>query len=273
MSERSNRGNHFFNFLRKLFRSMSDIINKRSPLMRAIRNCDESKIEKLLRKRYELLDDVDRKGNTAFMYAVEQYCKYRNESNERILDLLISVGADIDKANNKGETALIKAAQKLDYDMVEYLLEKNANVELEDKYGKKAINYVGRDERLMVLLGDRSKEARNLPKDITENYFANEGTGKIYGLDWGRIGKKLDTTGLEEQINQGWIDEKVKEENKEMGNLGIFAEERKVDATGVEKEINQGWTDEKIEYEGYFSDEKEKFRIEKIDKKGKERDR
>jgi ankyrin repeat protein len=84
--------------------------------------------------------DVNKKddqGKTALMKAVESF----NKTNIFSIKYLIDRGADVNAVNNKGETALILAVKRGHEEMVRALLEKGSAVSPKDKEGKSAWTY------------------------------------------------------------------------------------------------------------------------------------
>lgn len=55
-----------------------------------------------------------------------------------MVNLLFEAGAEVNYMDSRGWTPLMIAASQGYEDLVEFLLKKNANVDLKDKYGKKA---------------------------------------------------------------------------------------------------------------------------------------
>lgn len=67
--------------------------------------------------------------------------------------LLIHYGADVNRANRRGETPLIRAVQRRDYDMVELLLAQGADPDHRDSFaGYSAREYAERDRRARRIL-------------------------------------------------------------------------------------------------------------------------
>ena len=84
--------------------------------------------------------DVNKKNNegeTALMKVVASFDK----TNVSSITLLIEHGADVNAVNNKDETALIVAAERGNTEMVKVLLEKGSTVSPKDKEGKSAWMY------------------------------------------------------------------------------------------------------------------------------------
>ena len=84
--------------------------------------------------------DVNKKdddGDTALMKAVQSF----NKANISIMQYLIGRGANVNAANNKGETALILAVKRGNAEMVGLLIEKGSALSPKDKDGKSAWTY------------------------------------------------------------------------------------------------------------------------------------
>jgi len=80
----------------------------------------------------------DKEGQTALFFAAD--------SPDRV-NLLLKTGADIDLQNNDGQTVLIRAAQIGEYYIVKDFLEKGADPRIMDNAGKMALDYALEDER------------------------------------------------------------------------------------------------------------------------------
>lgn len=75
------------------------------------------------------MNNKDKAGRTTLMNAIidKNYDKAKN--------LINNDSKNINEADNQGFTALHFAVQNNDYEMVKYLIEKGANVNIQDKYG------------------------------------------------------------------------------------------------------------------------------------------
>ena len=80
----------------------------------------------------------DKFGITPLIYAV--YPLYRNDVN--IARILINAGADINEADNKGQTPLMHSIKLKDPDRVKFLLDYGANVNATDKDGNTALTHM-----------------------------------------------------------------------------------------------------------------------------------
>ena len=93
--------------------------------------------------------DVSRKdsdGCDALLYTSKSDC----------LKLLINAGANVNALNNKGQTALILAAQRNDANSIRLLIESGVNVSCKDSYDCDAIFYTGNEynEQCLRLLAE-----------------------------------------------------------------------------------------------------------------------
>lgn len=72
--------------------------------------------------------DIDRDGMTPLMHAIEKF-RYR------IIDYLIERGADINLQDDEGRTALMHAGEVHSFDILQTLLEAGAEWYIKDNYG------------------------------------------------------------------------------------------------------------------------------------------
>ena len=75
----------------------------------------------------------DNDGNTALMYAV-------GREDYNTVKLLLDNGADVNMENNDGKTALMYVGRE-DYNKVKLLLDNGADVNMQNKYGRTALMY------------------------------------------------------------------------------------------------------------------------------------
>lgn len=68
----------------------------------------------------------------------------KNSSSTSIIETILRSGAEIDGQDKKKKTALIYAAENNNLELVKYFAEHGADLNKEDMYGKKAINYGNR---------------------------------------------------------------------------------------------------------------------------------
>jgi len=103
----------------------------------------------------EVLDEglsvnrANKAGDTALMWASKK------DENLEMVSYLLARGADTDKQNNDGFTALICAAFKGSVEVAQLLLERGANMELADKDGWTALMWAaikGHSEVVRLLL-------------------------------------------------------------------------------------------------------------------------
>ena len=91
-----------------------------------------SVVEKLIEKRADV-NKQDKRGNTALIGA----CEHKN--TDVALALLERTGIEVDLANNNGETALHQASEKGMLAVVKRLIEKDADVNKQNDYGNTAL--------------------------------------------------------------------------------------------------------------------------------------
>ena len=88
------------------------------------------------------LKSIDNKGNTALHYAVIS-------QNLDLIRKVLQWGIDINKVNENGETALIKAAMLVnDTNILEYLISKGANKKITTEFGETAFDLANENEKL-----------------------------------------------------------------------------------------------------------------------------
>ncbi|XP_070569905.1 ankyrin repeat domain-containing protein 33B-like [Ptychodera flava] len=129
----------------------------RSAFLRACQDCDEKKLDELIKKGLSS-DEVnicDRSGKTGFAYA----CSQGFLPVLRLVENMQNV-IDVNQADNEGTTPLMFASQAGHWDVVNYLLVNYKNVEIDkrDNGGftaliKAAIQGRNRSAKLLVLSG------------------------------------------------------------------------------------------------------------------------
>lgn len=133
----------------------------RSAFLAAIRNGDLNL--KLIQKLIDAganINQKDESGRLAVHYA--------SANNLSYLKFLMDKGADINAVTDDNKTPLILAAQYKQEDTVEYLLEKNidvnVNVNVKDSHGKTALNYAIGEEfsDIVLMLGTKNASATPL---------------------------------------------------------------------------------------------------------------
>ena len=88
------------------------------------------------------LKSIDNKGNTALHYAVIS-------QNLDLIKKVLQWGIDINKVNENGETALIKATMLAnDTNILEYLISKGANKKITTEFGETAFDLANENEKL-----------------------------------------------------------------------------------------------------------------------------
>jgi len=110
-----------------------------TPLIESTMQSDVNRIEQLLKSGADINEPGGRYGETALMAA-------SRKGNFDIVKLLISKGADVNAKGTYGDTALIAASWGCQLDIVKYLIEKNAKINEKNKsYGSTALNIVAGD--------------------------------------------------------------------------------------------------------------------------------
>jgi len=102
---------------------------RNAALFGAIKNYDEAAILKALKDGADInaQDPDDRRGFTPLMKAAHDVSEGWEESSYKVVDLLLSKGADVNGAAPDGITALVRAACDNDLRMVKKLLENGAD--------------------------------------------------------------------------------------------------------------------------------------------------
>lgn len=75
------------------------------------------------------------------MLAIESSIKGSIEDSN-IVKLLIEKGADVNKKNNDGKTALMFAVKYSHSNIVNLLIKKNVNLDIEDRFGRTVYSYI-----------------------------------------------------------------------------------------------------------------------------------
>lgn len=212
--------------MKSLKMQLNDWIHKRTKLMIAVRDLDEERVRKLLRKMD--VNEVDKDGNTALMY-MPNGCVGKNKRAKNILDMLVVAGIDLNKLNKRGRTALMQACEDRDYDMVDYLLGKGADFDIVNKQGKKAINYTDGDDamrdKLIRFIKDRENENEMDPHyerfgEAVENNMQDVLREEKYIWDV----KEKEKRRFNKEINQG-IKVWASDEKAESKDKGVNTEE------------------------------------------------
>ena len=86
----------------------------------------------------------DNVGNTALMYAV-------GREDYNTVKLLLDNGADVNMQNKYGRTALMYAVDRGDYNTVNLLLDNGADVNMKDNDGNTALDYDKEYERTEII--------------------------------------------------------------------------------------------------------------------------
>jgi len=112
---------------------------------------DYLKIIELLIKSGANVDEADNLGETALMFA-------STRNNKKIAKILIENGADVNKKDKFGKTALMLAAQNNNDKIVELLIKNGAKVDETDNDGKTALDYAKKNEIKQLLLEAMEKQ-------------------------------------------------------------------------------------------------------------------
>jgi ankyrin repeat protein len=110
---------------------------KEDKIFQAMRINNISMLKMLIDKGYGI-DDISGEMTPLMAATAHKF--------DDMVELLIRNGADIDKTNHNGTTALMHAAMHNSYRSARILLSKGADPYLENKYGKTAFDYVPADD-------------------------------------------------------------------------------------------------------------------------------
>lgn len=112
--------------------------------MLAIQN-NNLELVKILIDYQTHINQTDEKLNTPLMYAA-------NQGNKEIVELLLKVdNIDVNAANDHGRTALMFAASKGQIEIIQCLIKSNADIQLRDLLGSRAIDLTF-DKSIKLLL-------------------------------------------------------------------------------------------------------------------------
>ncbi|MCJ7454499.1 MAG: ankyrin repeat domain-containing protein, partial [Wolbachia endosymbiont of Homalodisca vitripennis] len=107
--------------------------------------CGQLEIVKyFIDNKYFELDELDRMGNTSLHYAVI-HCHLC------IVEYLVEKGADVNLQDKKGLSSLHFAVQSGHLDIVKYLIEKEADVNLQDEYYMSSLHYAAKNGHLDIV--------------------------------------------------------------------------------------------------------------------------
>ncbi|CAL1541772.1 unnamed protein product [Lymnaea stagnalis] len=104
-------------------------------LMIAVQNCTTVVIDFLIKNGADV-NAQDKNGSSVLIWAVAH-----SIANENKIALLIEQKADVNKANDKGETPLILASKSCNVNIMQLLISKGANVNAQDYKGMTALMY------------------------------------------------------------------------------------------------------------------------------------
>lgn len=157
---------------------------KQTPLMCSIiRGYDIEIVELLLSKRANV-NAKDQNGNNCMVYVkdskVDQYCKMIKtadfdvenpldvEKSEKIMELLVAYGIDINNTNDKGETQVIIASRDNSLNKLRFMIDNKADVNIKNKKGKCAIKVASELDAVKILLLDGYADASPIMNMDTE---------------------------------------------------------------------------------------------------------
>lgn len=250
-------------------RLVDDIRYKRTPLIKAVRDLDVKKVERILHECD--VNEVDKYKNNVLMYLLDKDIK--NDTRvKRIMDMLIAAEINLDNVNLQRETVLIKACKNKKFDIAKYLVGKGADVTIEDKEGKRAIHYVIDNEEMRRILSDANYKTagvyRNIPQGGFEDgvYIPQYSLGDLqikmdvsvdpnklaydFNGDWQDIKKEenLEQTDVGKRIDEGYNSSEDITEKKERVDKTKNRVQRDEDFLVIEDEFNVNW--DKISKEG-----------------------
>jgi ankyrin repeat protein len=90
---------------------------------------------------------------TALMWAAGHADDVPEQDAIELVTMLLSLGAQVDKADNRGRTALMIAAEQGHKEVVETLLNAGADTSHRDRDGRLAVDLAPSDELRQVLMG------------------------------------------------------------------------------------------------------------------------
>ena len=122
-------------------------IKYKGPIIDAIKKGDEKKLEKVIDKNKDKLNTENKKGLYPLHYAIN--------NNEKLVELLIQMGADINQVDESGKAPLHHAAERKNEYVVEQLIKKGANIDTKNGDGNTPIHlasYAGDKDTTLVLV-------------------------------------------------------------------------------------------------------------------------
>ena len=125
---------------------------ERSVLMYSLKEQSLEQVKKLL----ELGADPNKKdkfGNNSLFYAAANNAPedVSEDKTEDVLDTLIADGADVKVRNKNGETPLFYAASAGNNTVLRYLVEEGINVNIKDNNGETALFYAARHQKVDIV--------------------------------------------------------------------------------------------------------------------------
>jgi len=107
----------------------------------AVEKGDITKVQELIKNGADVNAKDKWPGHTALHYAVMNWNQRKIKIFLDIARFLIKNNANIDATGLQGETPLMLAVERLNYEMVKLLLAKGANVNTKDNKGRTALFY------------------------------------------------------------------------------------------------------------------------------------
>lgn len=115
--------------------------------------------------------DKNNKGNTALIDTVEGFQQIQN--SQKIVELLLNNGADINDKNDSGNTALISAVINNNYEMAKFLLDRGANPDRRDDTNTTPLIFAVKKHNYEIVKLLRDKGADLSIKDDTGSTALN----------------------------------------------------------------------------------------------------
>ena len=146
-----NNMENFKLFLRNNGNDADFIVNNKNPLTHAAAINNFEIVKYLLNETEIDIDTADGLGNTALILASEKGLL-------EVVNFLINKGANVNYQNKQGVTPAMKAAEGNNFFVVKLLLEKNVDLTISDFTGRtlREISENSRDKRILKLLNENS---------------------------------------------------------------------------------------------------------------------
>ncbi len=108
---------------------------------------DQIKMMKILLANGADVNPADNDGNTALIHGAKA-----DHGNSEMAQLLLDHGANVNAANKEGNTALMCAIDKSHSEIVDVLLKGGANPDIENKAGKTAWDLAENKPKILKIL-------------------------------------------------------------------------------------------------------------------------